>query len=1071
MALLTVRLLGSLLVERNGAPVDVTRVKASALLAYLACTPQRHARSHLVGLLWPEVEEARGLASLRNTLWELQRLLGEGWLEADRTGVQLRPEPDVWVDVQHFQRLLKESSTAGQALSDEKLGALLQAVELYRGRMLEGLTPPGCASFDEWLSNVTEQHHLLATQALERLVTALTSRGRLQEALPHAQRLVSLEPTHEEAQRTLIRLYAWQGRWADALRQHRHCLDVLRDELDVPPQEETSRLLEALKARSLPPPPVEGASEVRASVPVAAAEVRSVTVLPSPATPLHGRASELRALVHRLEDPACRLLTLTGPGGIGKTRLALEVAHQCAGAWRHGARFIPLASVDERARLATALLEALELPASQAPAEVQLREHLRPREMLLVLDNLEHLLKAAPLLADLLAHAPGLKLLVTSRERLNLRGEWMLPLEGLPYPFPQGPTREGERESLELFALLASRAEASFRLGPDNEAAVARICQLVEGSPLGLELAAAWVSFFSPAELASRLEKDLDFLAAPRDAPERHQSLRATFLHSWRLLSAEEQGVLRRLSVFRGGASLEAAGAVAGATLPLLTSLVHKSLLRRTPSGRMELHGPLRQYAEEQLRALPEEHLQTRLRHAEHFLGRLELLLPWLSGGVARQAEALAAFEVEQEEFRAAARWAFENGHWEVMARGLEAFCLARELRGQFHMAFAGLVEAVALLRPAVQVKVASPLRRLLGRMLVWQARFALAGAPCSPATALALVEEGLLLLGEEGAREDVTSGLLTAGRLALRQGNVPTARWCFHGGLSLARASRNLRAVALALGELSEVACHRGRPEQARRLLVRGLATFRLLGDERQVAACLGRLATLLHARGELEPAAAALRQGLGLLEAAGLRLQAAPLRAQLAEVLLRRGALEEARRLHEANLHLGRELGHPETVAQALHGLGLVAMSEGERGRARALLEEALALRGQLGARRDIAESLVALGRLSLAEGDVSRARGCLRTALQAATEVGSPPLLLDVLVTLAELPTPSGDSARLQRAAQALHSHPLSSHSTRQRAAALLPHPPPPSAPASPRPVFSQLVQEVLSAVGMA
>jgi tetratricopeptide (TPR) repeat protein len=580
------------------------------------------------------------------------------------------------------------------------------------------------------------------------------------------------------------------------------------------------------------------------------------------------------------------------------------------------------------------------------------------------------------------------------------------------------------------------------------------------------------VSFFSPAELASRLEKDLDLLAAARDAPERHQSLRATFLHSWRLLSAEEQGVLRRLSVFRGKASLEAATAVAGATLPLLTSLVHKSLLRRVPMGRVELPGPLRQYAEEQLRALPEEHLQTHQRYAEHFLVALEHLHPRLSGGAAQQAVALAVFEADQEEFRGAARWAFENGHWEVMARGLEAFCLARELRGQFHVAFAGLGEALALLRPAVDVKVASPLRRLLGRMLVWQARFALNGAPCTPAMALALVEEGLMLLGEEGAREDVAAGLLTAGRLALRQGNVPTARWCFHGSLSLARASRNPRAAALALEELAEVAIHRGRPEQARRLLARGLATFRLLGDECHVATCLGRLASLLLARGELEQAASALRQGLGLLEAAGLRLQAAAPRAQLAGVLRQQGAMAEARRLLEADLHLGRALGHPETVAQSLHGLGLVALSEGEASQARALLEEARALRVQLGARHAIAETLVALGRLLLREGDVSRARGCLQAALQAATEVGSPPLLLEVLVTLAELPVRSGDGERLlHRAAQALLSHPLASHGTRQRAAALLPQPPPPASPASPRPVLSLLVREVLSAVGMA
>jgi tetratricopeptide (TPR) repeat protein len=491
--------------------------------------------------------------------------------------------------------------------------------------------------------------------------------------------------------------------------------------------------------------------------------------------------------------------------------------------------------------------------------------------------------------------------------------------------------------------------------------------------------------------------------------------------------------------------------------------------VRRAASGRVELHGLLRQYAAEQLRALPEEHHQTNQLHARHFLGLLERLHPLLLGGTSRQAEALAAFGTEQEDLRAAARWAFQNGHWEVMDRGLEAFCLARELRGQPQQAFTGLVELTRFLRPAVDVKTPGPLRRLLGRVLVWQARCALNGADCPPATALARVEEGLLLLGEEGAREHVTLGLLTAGQLALRQGNVPTARWCFHGSLSLARANGDKRAAALALSELSVVASLRGQPAQAQRLLTRGLATFRALGDERHVATCLGRLATFLHTRGGLAQAASTLRQGLGLLEAAGLRLQAAPLRAQLAEVLLPLGAVQEARQLLEADLHLGRALGHLETVAQSLHGLGLVTAHQGEGASARGLLEEALALRGQLSARRAYAESLQALGRLELSQGDLPRARARLRAALQAATEVGSQPLILDVLCTLAEL-APSSSGERLHRAARALLVHPLTSHATRQRAAALLPPQELPPVGDFARPPLPQMVADVLAAVGM-
>ncbi len=1059
MEALTLRLLGPFILERGSTQVELKRAKSRALLAYLACNPQRHTRLHLVSLLWPEVDEARGLATLRTMLWELQRLLGDGVLEADRTSLQFHSSPELWVDVWHFQHLLREAAVAGRTPAGEVVAPLSQAVALYRGRLLEELSLADCASFGEWQSLATEHHHLLATQALQQLASTLISQGRLEAALPHAQQLVALEPTHEENHRLLIQLYAWLERWADALRQHRQCLDILRTELDVPPQPQTLRLLQQLQARNVPAP------QIRASPPAPElARPEHVPSLPTPDSALHGRANELRLILKRLEDPACQMLTLTGPGGVGKTTLALEAARLHAPTLRHGVCFVPLAAVDDAARVPVALLEALTLPASQAPPLAQLREHLRSRDMLLVLDNFEHLLDAAPVLAELLAHAPSLKLIVTSRERLNLRREWLLTLEGLPHP--QGPGLEGPREALELFALLASRAEASFQLTADNEAAVARLCQLVEGNPLGLELAAAWVPFFPPAELAARLERDLGMLAAPRDAPERHQSLHATFLHSWRLLSAEEQGVLRRMSVFRGGATLEATVAVTGATLASLTSLTHKSLLRRTASGRLALQGLLRQYAEQELRAVAAEHERTHHQHAEHFLGALGQLLPRLEGS--GQAQALAALEPEHEELRAAFRWACGHGRWELLAHALEAYGLAQELRGRFQETSALLAEAVAALRPVAAGGSAGAPRRLLGRLLAWQARLALGGATLSPAATLALVEEMLMLLGEQGAKEELTSALLTAGRLALKQGRVPGARWSFHGSLSLARANGNRRATALAMSELAEVAAHQGRPAQLQRLLANSLATFRLLGDERHVATCLSRMASLLLARGELDKAASALREGLELLERSGLPLQAAPLRAQLAEVWLQRGALEQARQLFEGDLRLGRALGHPETVAQALHGLGLVSSREGQPLPARRLLEEALALRNQIGARRAAAESLQALGRLALAEGELSLARGYLHSALQAALEVNSPSLLLDLLVTLAELPLLPGEDSRLHRALCAIVAHPLTSHASRQRAATRFSLPL--AVGASSRRPLPQLVADVLASVGM-
>jgi len=1026
------RLLGPLVVEPHGAVVEIKRAKASALAAYLACNPQRHARGHLVSLLWPEVDEARGLGSLRTMLWELQRQLGSGWLEADRTGLQLRSEQDVWVDAHHFQRLLKDAGAAGRPPTDEQLGALHNAVALYRGRLLEGLALPDCATFDEWLSLTTERFHLLATQALERLTAALVSRGRLEEALPHAQRLVALEPTHEEAHRALIRLYAWLGRWADALRQHQHCVDVLRQELDARPQPETFRLIEQVKARSLAPPP---AASPGAAVLSREEEASIAAGLPTPVTPLHGRANELQALLRRLEDPACRLLTVAGPGGIGKTRLALEAARRRAGAYRHGVRFIALDAVDSPAHFATFLVEALELPASPTPPEAQLREHLRSRELLLVLDNLEHLLGATPLLAELLAHAPGLKLLVTSRERLNLRGEWLLPLEGLAY--------QGARDALELFAQLAVRGESSFQLTADNEPQVARICQLVAGSPLGLELAAAWVSFFSPAELASRLEKDLDFLSSPRDAPERHHSLRATFLHSWRLLSPLQQDVLRRLAVFQGGCTHEAAADVAGAPLPVLASLVDRFLVRRAQDKRYELHVMIRQFAAEELRAVPEQEHLARERHGDYFTRMLDRRAE-LEGP--SQTAVRQQLEAELDNLRAAFRWVVEHRRFEWLARAVDGLALLHQGRGRFREAQAALQEAVAAVRIALAAADSEPgLRPLLGRLLAWQAHFALEVSPL-PA-AVAMIEEAVTLLRAQATtRAELAFALMTAGRMAMKQGAHSAAEWYFRGSLELGKRLGAQRTVVLSLEKLSSVATRRGDYLEAIRLLEECLKLFRSLEDVRGMAACLGSLGSAFLLQGERTRAGMVLEEALRLIGESAYPRERSALLERLARCLTLGGELEEARGVYEKSLELGRSLRHPERVAAALHGLGELALRQGELDAAWQRVEESLEIRQGLHARQAVAESFNTLGLIAWRKGDGERARDCLRSALQSALEISDTPLMLESLAGLAELRAPVKDSTRVCRALAVILTHPASAPWTRERATRLLGGAPP-------------------------
>jgi predicted ATPase/DNA-binding SARP family transcriptional activator len=660
--LLEIRTLGGLAITCGPVTSLATR-KAEALLVYLAYHEQPQPRESLAELFWPDRPQAQALASMRVTLGQLRKHLAP-YVVATRQTIGIDLDSSVWLDISELNEQLALSS----ANTEINPGMVSRAAEMYHGDFLDGFFIRGCTRLEDWIRDERERLRRSIVAQLRTLIQHELEHDMPLEGITHTSQLLKIDPLHEETQRYLMQLLAQTGQRSAALQQFENFREMLGEALGMAPEDETTALYHAIRDGTLV---------------IDRSQAMPRHNLPSQLTPFVGRMAELDRLAEMI--PHNRLITLVGQGGIGKTRLALEFARQQVKRFPQGVHFVALARLKSHIDIVPAIADAVgyQFQNKTRSSQQQLFDYLYDKQLLLVVDNFEHLMEGATLVAEMLQHAPRVTVLATSREALNLSGETVVLLTGLELPEQDETQDLLDYSAVRLFMQSAWQAHPDFDPANNGLQYAAQICRMVDGLPLGVLLAASWIRMISLREIADEIGRNLDFLTTDqRDTPDRHRSLRAVFTSSWQQLSDVERHALMRLSVFRSSFSRQVALHITSQPLNTLRNLLIKSLLHRDPAtGRCNIHEAVRQFAHEQLE---EANLadDTYERHSQYYLGFLCQRTDDIKGQ--RQRGTINEIATEFDNIRMAWQWAAEQGHTSLIDAGLECLVIFCEWQNRF---------------------------------------------------------------------------------------------------------------------------------------------------------------------------------------------------------------------------------------------------------------------------------------------------------------------------------------------------------------------------------------------------
>lgn len=906
---LQITLLGGCQIAVSVRAIEMRR-KPKQLIKLLALQPNHTLhREQIIELLWRDQETDAAINNLHKCVHAARRSLEPDLISGNDSRFILTKEgqiiltaPDeVRVDVTEFEEL------AAAALKDCEEKLCEAALKLYAGELLpEDL-------YEDWASERRESLHLSHRRLLEKLGAIYENSGRFERSAEIFQKLVQADELDEAARRNLMRVYTLQGNRAQAVRQFEICRQLLKKELGIEPEAETRTLFEQISSGKFAAP-VKSASEdvsLQNSNQTSSEPAKTKTNLPHRLTSFIGREKEIGEIKNLLE--AARLLTLTGAGGIGKTRLAQKIAAESIEELTGGAWFVELAALNDSSLIAGAAANALGVSKeSNRPIVETLREFLRDKNALLVFDNCEHLIvSCARLISDLLEHCPHLRVLATSREALDAEGEivWRVSALSLPEEVSTAANLENLREceAVRLFVERAKLNNPNFALTASNALAIAQICRRLDGIPLALELAAARARIVSPETIAARLDDGLQILTGGgRNAAPRHQTLRAAIDWSYRLLSENEKTAWRNFSVFAGGFTLDAAEFICeskaeNSVLDLLTGLTDKSIVTIAGSAendleiRYSLLETLRQYAAEKLRETGEE-TAARRRHFDYFLQLAERAESEFSKP--EQREWFERLETEIDNFRAALQWSVS-------------------------------VEKIA----------ADGLRACNALYRFWQAHGYLSEARGWFGTALLLKGKA-----EKAVRAEA---FYRFGDLANLQGDFAEARSAFEQSVVLWREAGGDQVRLMGVVEqLAFVAVRLGEYARAGTLYGECLIFWRERNEQLGIARVLNGFGVLARYEGDYDLSASRLEESLAIFRTLNHKYGLTALLHNLGEAKLYQNDFDRAEVLLAESLDLAREIADKRWESYALTTLGNLAVERGDCKNALANFKAALVI-----------------------------------------------------------------------------------------------------------------------------